>query len=94
MMAPLDATVIAALIVVRSGGAFGVTLAQFGEAWPCRLPAGQKRKTWRGGGGVVAALHRRGLVGRIGVGRHPRFVLTAAGERLLNDAVLSARGAL
>jgi len=86
MMPPTRETVLEALRIVRAGGAYGPTLAEFARKWPSRLGAGVERKTLAGVGKVTGFLVRNGLLCRAGRRSMARFTLTAAGERFMADA--------
>jgi hypothetical protein len=76
-----------ALLIVRGGGEFGITLPAFAARWPSQsLPSGTARRKLTGVGQVVGSLVRRGLVQRSSSGRYARFSLTQAGEQFLAEA--------
>jgi hypothetical protein len=78
-------TTLEALTIIRRGGVYGVTLAEFASRWPSVLPPGKARRTLRGVGQVTGALVGARLVQRSSAGRSARFTLTAAGETFLTE---------
>jgi hypothetical protein len=83
------ARVVEALLIVRRGGDYGITLTEFSSRWP--TATGKPRTELRGVGHVTGYLVRLGLLERSATRRQARFSLTPAGEKLLADAAPSQR---
>lgn len=83
MLSPTQSTIVAALAIVRAGGAEGLSLAAFAARWPSSLPKGRQRRTLASVAQLLGGLVRAGLVARTALGPHGRFTLTRAGEEML-----------